>query len=517
MRVAIIGSGLAALAAAKALGERGVVPLVIDAGDTLESDRHAAVARMGAVPPDQWAAKDLALVTENPTLRGSSVPKKYVFGSDYIYSGRNSQLPVGGDSGAMPTLAQGGYSVAWGGAVLPPRGEDVAHWPVPFADLQEGIERVLRWLPLSGTNDGLEKCFPLYGAQPKPVGIPEQARDFQRSLERLSSDDLAVGLARLAVDASQCRTCGICLSGCPYGAIFSTQTAFRTLADTGAIDYQPGWVVRSLQERTNGVEIVAAARGNGAPRIFAADRVVLAAGALNSTHILLRSLSLFDTTVRLQDSQKFVLPLLRPKAFPLHVRDQFSLAALFLEMRSAAQNGRWMHMQVSGPNDFVIRRLGMDTSALKRAVFRPVVERMMILWSSLHSAVSGYLDARLVIDPANPNNTVLHLTEGNWEAAQQAARRAGSEVAQRLRSAHALVLPMAMQAYRIGSGNHIGGSFPMRSQPRLRNETDTLGRPSGLNRVHVVDSTVFPDIPASTIALPIMANADRIARRMELT
>lgn len=38
-----------------------------------------------------------------------------------------------------------------------------------------------------------------------------------------------------------------------------------------------------------------------------------------------------------------------------------------------------------------------------------------------------------------------------------------------------------------------------------------LGRPHGLSRVHVVDASVLPSIPATTISYLVMANAHRIA------
>jgi choline dehydrogenase-like flavoprotein len=49
----------------------------------------------------------------------------------------------------------------------------------------------------------------------------------------------------------------------------------------------------------------------------------------------------------------------------------------------------------------------------------------------------------------------------------------------------------------------------MRTSPG-RFESDRYGRPSGFERVHAVDSTVFPSIPATTITLSVMANAHRI-------
>jgi choline dehydrogenase-like flavoprotein len=63
-----------------------------------------------------------------------------------------------------------------------------------------------------------------------------------------------------------------------------------------------------------------------------------------------------------------------------------------------------------------------------------------------------------------------------------------------------------------GRGFHSGGTFPMRSTPGGF-QSDLLGRPAGLKRVHVVDASVFPSIPATTITLSVMANARRIAGR----
>jgi hypothetical protein len=41
-------------------------------------------------------------------------------------------------------------------------------------------------------------------------------------------------------------------------------------------------------------------------------------------------------------------------------------------------------------------------------------------------------------------------------------------------------------------------------------ETDTLGRLPGWRRIHLVDASVLPDIPATQITFSVMANAHRI-------
>jgi choline dehydrogenase-like flavoprotein len=67
-----------------------------------------------------------------------------------------------------------------------------------------------------------------------------------------------------------------------------------------------------------------------------------------------------------------------------------------------------------------------------------------------------------------------------------------------------------MQFAEPGRSYHSGGTFPMRTRPG-KFETDVLGQPTGLERVHLVDASVFPSIPATTITLTVMANAHRIA------
>ena len=62
-----------------------------------------------------------------------------------------------------------------------------------------------------------------------------------------------------------------------------------------------------------------------------------------------------------------------------------------------------------------------------------------------------------------------------------------------------------------GRGFHTGCSFPMSAAPKGF-ESDLLGRVAGLKRVHIVDSSVLPSIPATTITFTVMANAHRIGQ-----
>jgi len=72
-----------------------------------------------------------------------------------------------------------------------------------------------------------------------------------------------------------------------------------------------------------------------------------------------------------------------------------------------------------------------------------------------------------------------------------------------------LPLTSLLQPGEPGRGFHTGGSFPMSLNPSGL-ETDLLGRPWGLKRTHIVDSSVLPSIAATTITFTAMANAHRI-------
>ena len=78
-----------------------------------------------------------------------------------------------------------------------------------------------------------------------------------------------------------------------------------------------------------------------------------------------------------------------------------------------------------------------------------------------------------------------------------------------LRGAGLYALKFAARTGAPGSSFHVGGTLPM-SNTSTELETDRYGRLHGLERVYVVDASVLPTIPATTITFSVMANAHRI-------
>ena len=71
----------------------------------------------------------------------------------------------------------------------------------------------------------------------------------------------------------------------------------------------------------------------------------------------------------------------------------------------------------------------------------------------------------------------------------------------------------SVTSFRFGYGYHFGSSLPMSNKIK-NNKSDKLGRPFAKKRVHIIDSSILPEIPVNTISYTVMANAYRIADKI---
>ena len=159
----VLGSGPSGVAAAAALIARGREVVMIDAGGTMEAERAALRARMGAQEPHEWTADDRAAirVAPRPDAGGGIHP----FGSDFVFRTpeREPLWAVGSDVHDLrPSFAKGGLSNGWGAAVLPYRDEDMDAWPIRASDLAPHYAAVAPILQVSGRRDDLAALFPAY-------------------------------------------------------------------------------------------------------------------------------------------------------------------------------------------------------------------------------------------------------------------------------------------------------------------------------------------------------------------
>lgn len=506
--VVLVGSGSAAAACAHALVRRGIRPLVLDAGRSLEPSALGVVRRLAAADPADWTPEQLEPLWESFPVDFDDLPLKPSFGSLYPYA---TDAPTRAEEvTAVSSAGRGGFSSVWGGAMLPFEARELAAWPV---DLEDDYRRVLGFVPLAGRRDALEERFPLFaepGELPSTPQIDALLADLERGDAALRAAGGLAGRARLALSSALCRQAGICMIGCPYGAIYNAAATIDELARDGSVDYTPGVVVEAAEEGSSDVTLHVRSLGDGTASRVRASRVFVGAGALATTRIALRSLEAFDVSVELLDNAYFTVPLVRNRAARVEPGNAgVTLAQVFLELQSDSRSPT--HLQLYGFNDLMLRavarRLRLPEAVCER-VCRPLLGRLLHAQGYLHSSVSPTLRVRL------DREGVLTAERGPGPDPATLVR----DVIAKLRSLRAVLrarpLTPMLRVWPPGKGFHLGGSFPMRLDPTGL-ETDVLGRPAGLRRVHLVDASVFPTLPPTTITLSVMANAHRIGRTFD--
>jgi choline dehydrogenase-like flavoprotein len=527
----VVGSGHAGVACAVPLVEAGMPVTMIDGGLQLEQETQRVVARMAGQPQNAWSADDLGVIKGNVSASAKGVQVKKLYGSDFPFRGVDQHLPRmnSGIGHLTPTLSTGGFSNVWGAAALPYSESDLRGWPISAKDLEPFYRSVNRFMPLTGAKDGLEELFPLTTDHPGRLRPSRQSERILRSLQRresrLRKRGLIFGMPRLAVRAqssslpgdgggvssSGCSYCGLCLFGCPYGYIYSTNETLAYLKTFPNFRHVSGVVVDTFHEEAGKVAVHGRSLNSEEKVMFAGEKLFLAAGILSTSQMVMRALGMYDTPIRLPTSEYFMLPMLSVrKTAGVRTEHLHTLSQIFLECTDKRVSEHSAHMQLYTYSELFKLGLYESFGPLRPLLklFEPeILGRLSVIQGYLHSSCSSSIELRLT---KRGTSDLLILTGHPAQEAKATIKRLVSKLRRELLPSGLIPVSPMLNVGQPGEGRHAGGSFPMSADPSAR-QTDLLGRPSGFRKVHIVDATVFPTIPASTITFTAMANAQRIA------
>ena len=509
----ILGTGPTAIAAAFALRRLGVPFEVLDVAYDLEPEREAMVETLAATEPADWPQNYVETLFPPPVTSAQGVEKRFTFGSNFPYerppciSCSTTQCKIDLSHGL------GGFGNVWGAATLPYAAPDLRDWPISAADLADSYKNLSQFVPMSADSDRLEEIFPLYRDKVTSLTKSEQTETLLKFLNKrgstLRGHGIGFGRARVAVDSSggptTCRYCGYCLDGCPYGSIFNPRLLCKQLEKEG-IKIHKGLYAIEFQEESDGVTLSAVDIKDGSLRKLQAGRLFVGMGAISTTRLIARSLKILDKPVRILDSQYFFFPFLSyRKAKDTTVR--FTLAEIFLEMLKPEVSDYYVHFQVYGLNDIFRQTIKSTLPSFLRSrlVLDNVEGRFYLVQGFLHSSDSGHLELTVNSSPSTRDD--IHVRGIINPASMRVAKRSQAALRRSL-AGFGVIPPLNLTMVALGRGFHAGASFPMGKQGTLY-RSDLLGRPAGLSRIHILDASNFPSIPASTIAYTAMANADR--------
>lgn len=473
MNIAVVGSGPSGWATALKLSELGHRITVFDGG-----------------------------VSENETISNSTIvspTQKLLRSSDYPYRLFQKGPTIAQQRTNLKfSFATGGLSLVWGATMLPYSYDVFDLWPLKLSDLDSYYREIANIVPISGVVDCLAKKYEPYLSR-LPLLCSTRIMSFLEQAETISSAHIYVGSSRLAIKVNNdaklsCNYCDSCLVGCPRDLIW-----YAPLIRHEKIEYRSGVRVLSLSESTKvTLNVIDKHAGESS---YSFDKVFIGAGNIETFRILATS-KIVGRTAKLLDSSTFFIPFLLKSRYGKPSKEQYSLSQAFIRIED--ESCKPLQLQIYDFSEDLVER------AQKRIPLGAKIPKWVLRIPLKRFFVGiGFLDS------ADSPSIQMHLTDsGDVELSPlfPAGKSTQSKVEEVLKNNGTFFKKVGLKPIRKliqyalpGEGVHSGGWLPMGIA------SDILGRPQGSRNVHVVDSSIFPMIPAGAITFTVMANAMRIA------
>lgn len=533
-RLVVVGSGASGVHFALTALRRGQPVTMIDVGhqrpEVVARDASFLGLRDELADPLAYflgeAGEGVVFPGSRATYYGFPPSKAYVFKTPARFRTDTE--------GITPSFsfARGGLAEAWTAGSYAYGDDDLADYPISYDDLNPHYQEVARRIGVGGCADALARFIPFDGPYLPPLEMDAHSAlllDRYEARRHLlaTRHRFFMGRSRVATLSQDhegrkgCAQLGRCLWGCPTEAIYSPLFTLRECLTHAAFDYRPGLLVRNFEVGEGGAVTTVVAtpvEGGDAVRIEA-DRLVLAAGALGTTKIVLDSIYRHSGVVEeaggLMDNRQIHVPFLTPALVGSSVETaayQFHHLAFGVERDDPRE---YVHGQITTLRAAsihpIVQSLPFDLSTSVR-VFRHLRAGLAVANVNLHDTRRDR--SRATIRPRGEGaDTELVLDYVDDPGEDERSSRAVADVKRALRRLGCFVPPGMTRILPKGTSVHYAGTLPMSATPQhLATAPD--GRSWDFPNLYLVDGAVLPFLPAKNHTFTLMANAVRVARSM---
>lgn len=511
----IVGSGPAGVSAAFPLVQAGLKVLMLDAGKTAPNVYpQGSYLHNRASESRQW---EWMIGKDFHALRNASAtsPKLRVAAHAHVFQDflDRNQIRTE-DFVAIGSLAAGGLSNAWGCGVARLSDQELDAFPFPAAQILPSYAAVSKRMGLSGTvPDDLAGYFGVDDWAQAPIALDAVHRKILASYEKkrkaMAHRGFALGRSRVAalsadmLERKACDLSGNCLWGCSRGALYNASGDLYALKKFSNFTYCDGVLVQDLARAGENIRVIAS---GALAQTFEGRRVLLAAGTLATTRLALKATRNRDTLPLLScPTAAFMLFL--PRMFGSPREAAFGLGQLSFVLSISESVSAFGSL---------FNPVGIPVSEFAR--YMPFSKRhgIDILANLLSACAVGnvflpgqYSGAKisLAVDGC------LAIQGGYVEETKSVMAGANGRLRALFLRLGAVMLPGSFTMGRPGGDVHYAGSLPMSAHPQA-GQTDRFGQLHGLPGVHIVDGACLSRLTEKSHTLTIMANADRIGRRI---
>lgn len=516
--VIIVGSGPAGVSAAFPLVKAGLKVLMVDGGKhpgVSPPQENFLSARANDIEQWKWmVGEDFHALkmhdAVSPKLR--TPPLAYVFDEF-----EHENHIVGENFITIGSLATGGLSNAWGCGVARFSKDEFKAFPFAESEMEASYANVALRIGISGGNaDDLSDYFGLDEWAQPPIEMDKVhthlLNRYRLSKDRLASIGFKMGRPRVALinedrdGRKACNLSGNCLWGCSRRALYSSVDELPALRKYENFTLRSGFLVEQLSRKEGFLAIEGKSLSDRECGSISATKILLAAGTLATTRIVLQALK-HKEEVPLLSCPTAAFMLWAPRFFGISRVASASIGQLAFTLPL-----------IGGVTAFGATFLttGIGTSEFLRRA--PMKRRYGIdlFRSLLSSCIVGnlFLPGNLTHAKARiQGNGNLNVIGKHSDDVRPLMNDAAMKLRQSYLKLGAILLPKSFTIGSVGGDIHYAGTHPMRNTPAI-GETNLFGEVKSLDGVHVVDGACLPTLPAKSHTFMIMANADRIGREI---
>lgn len=437
------------------------------------------------------------------------------------------------------SFAAGGLAQAWTGGSYPFTDKDLVDFPFNYADIEPYYAEISERIGVIGHEDDLSPHYPLHPNLIPPIQFDTHSRllvdRYESKREKLNQKHgVVMGRSRVAVlsedreGRAACDYSGRCLWGCPTQSLYVPAITLEKCKSFDNFTYIPHrlvthFIYKNSSDASRRIKtLVALKPGSGETVEYPVETLVLAAGALPSSKIFLDSVYRHDGQVLeltgLMDNRQVLMPFINPamlgKSYDPQSYQYHQLAVGF----EWGEHGDYIHGQVT---------------TLKTALMQPVLQTMPLDWHTatflgrnLHSALGvvnmNYSDYRragnnvsIIPDPeAGKKSTTLKIQYSPPPDEDKKIAATLKIVKKFFKGLGVIVPPGQTHTRPMGASVHYSGTLPMSTEARPHTVSPDC-RSHDFENLYVVDGASFPYLPAKNLTFSLMANAARVADRLE--
>ncbi len=518
--VTIIGSGPAGTSAAFPLVEAGINVKMIEAGSVSNTPEYASIPtlcafRSGFVRTPEYVQKinlralDESFSSFSPKLRGVSELKKF---SNYL---SHNSIKTNCFK-AIGILDPGGLSNFWGAVVDIFDDEDLACPVLRSKDLLPSYISVAHRIGISGILER-PKSFNEWAKIPlmAPIPLSPIAQYLHDQYQNHGPEKLSLSGVQNAIltedkeSRSACDLGGTCHWGCQRKSIYNSRYDVDRLLQHDNFILHDNTLVTEISCKGTGYELELMIEGNNEPDIITATTVILAAGTIPTSKMVLKLQERYDQSIPLQTTPSFSFALWVPRKFGTRLSERsFGLSQLSFRAPISNRSGDTAvgllydaagipaadiiaHMPLTRPGAIDAYRL-LSSSLMFGMVYLPGEY-------SLNTA-------RLQQDENTKKNAKLIIKGEQSQLFPRAVQKIMKQLRQQFFGIGGFVLPGSMKIHPSGSDIHYGSTFP------IGKDISAVGEITGYPGLYIADGAGLPRMPSKHPTFTIMANADRIGR-----